>query len=269
MPKGVYARSEETKQKMKNRVVTKETRKKQSEAHIRRQATCGCACCRTKRGEYKRTKEHTNNQQASFLRHFQEDEVFRKKHEDDLRKAGHIGGKRANEIMKRRNPEKYYSDRHCAAILGGKATQKILEKRPDYQDLKRRRSLNGGIKASEINRKNKPYYWRGVAFDSNYERQIAQTILKEPAEGINCHVKVGNKIVDFSPKEDDKMFCGHLVEYHPWDRELTHEQYYHNRVKDIGNPNLILITGHTKTVLKIFKPEDKQIVMVNIEQPVV
>lgn len=111
----------------------------------------------------------------------------------------------------------------------------------------------GGLKSSEINRKNRPYIWNLVSFFSEEEMKCAKLILSEPKEGINCHVKVGSKIIDFFPQSYDRMYQGCFVEYHPWDRKRTFEEYKKERQIVIDNSNykgtkLILLVSDYKVV---------------------
>ena len=60
-------------------------------------------------------------------------------------------------------------------------------------------------------------------------------MLKKPIVVNNCHIKVGTKTIDFFPQKDDKMFQNKFVEYHPWDRKLTQEEYRKRRQEAINN----------------------------------
>lgn len=84
-------------------------------------------------------------------------------------------------------------------------------------------------KATLARRENSPYWFADVSFDSR-EEACAMKILCErfvitPIEGINCHIRVNGGEIDFRPTES--LF----IEYHPWDRKLSHEQYYNARRK--------------------------------------
>ena len=68
------------------------------------------------------------------------------------------------------------------------------------------------------------------------ERDFAKIILKIPLEDVNCHIKMGRKIVDFYPQSYDKMFQGKFVEFHPYDFEgRGYEEYYKKRRKVLDN----------------------------------
>jgi len=109
--------------------------------------------------------------------------------------------------MKKENPKKYH-------MIYSKAAQKRLEKI----------------------RKDSPFKWKNVGFLSKMERECAKLLLSSPKEGINCHVKVGRKIIDFFPTDNDLFFQNSFVEFHPWDWEgLTTQQYYENRKKVIDS----------------------------------
>ncbi|GAG30791.1 unnamed protein product, partial [marine sediment metagenome] len=93
-----------------------------------------------------------------------------------------------------------------------------------------------GKKAVEANRKNKPYIWKGVHFMSKLEMEFAKTILKKPIDGINCNIIMGSKTIDFFPQSYDKKYQNRFVEFHPWDRILTHKEYYDKR-REVLNQN--------------------------------
>jgi hypothetical protein len=103
----------------------------------------------------------------------------------------------------------------------------------------KRSCRKSGLMSIESQRKNKPYYWQGVPFMSGSERECAKLLLTKPIDGINCNVKINGHLIDFYPQDDDKMFQGKLVEFHPlcglWDGDLTYEEYYKNRRKIIDN----------------------------------
>ena len=92
-----------------------------------------------------------------------------------------------------------------------------------------------GVKSEKSRRENSPYIWEGVNFLSKMEMIVAKNILTKPIVGVNCHINVNGKIIDFFPQEDDKMFKGKFVEFHPWDRKLTQEEYKLKREEIIKN----------------------------------
>lgn len=128
---------------------------------------------------------------------------------DPERKIQKMGSKKSLEIQKENGTGLYKKDKELCSRAG-----KI-----------------GGPKSVESNRLNSPYIWEGVGFLSRQEMKVAQIILTKPILGINCHIKVDSKTIDFFPQENDKMFQGKLIEYHPWDRKLTTEEYYNKRRK--------------------------------------
>lgn len=86
----------------------------------------------------------------------------------------------------------------------------------------------GGPASQKARRENSPYWFMGVPFDSNGERQVAKKLHEltgfVPTEGTNCHFKVDGGEIDF-------LVNGVFIEYHPWDRKLSSEQYYEQRRK--------------------------------------
>ena len=69
-----------------------------------------------------------------------------------------------------------------------------------------------GLNSIKSQRENKPYYFHKVPFDSNFEREIGMNISYQLniklKEGINCHVIVGGKEIDF-------FIRGCFIEPHP------------------------------------------------------
>jgi len=118
-------------------------------------------------------------------------------------------------------------------------------------EVKKRMSLTRKEKGLAIKnlrnmRKNQPYWWMGVSFDSNEERQLAIWQLLNwgviPEEGVNCHIQVNGGELDFRP------FDWLFMEYHPWDRlGRSKEEYYQERralldKNGYKNCKLIIIT---------------------------
>lgn len=93
----------------------------------------------------------------------------------------------------------------------------------------------GGLKSVEVNRKNKPYVFNNIHFDSNKEREFAMNInfqYKKLGEGVNCHIKVGSKTIDFL-LEMFKCF----IEFHPYDMNgLSYKEYIRQR-REVLNAN--------------------------------
>lgn len=94
----------------------------------------------------------------------------------------------------------------------------------------RENGRKGALAATASRRKNAPFWFAGVPFDSSDEKQAMIVLCEKfniaPVEGVNCHVRVNGGEIDFKPVEN--LF----VEYHPWDRNgLSSEQYYNQRRK--------------------------------------
>jgi len=77
--------------------------------------------------------------------------------------------------------------------------------------------------------------WMGVGFLSEGEMKCAKKLLTKPIYGVNCHISIGNKTIDFFPQSTDKRYIGCFVEYHPWDYNLTAEEYKEKRKEVIRN----------------------------------
>jgi len=134
--------------------------------------------------------------------------------------------------------------------IGKLANKKWRERDPDgYHATRVRIGKLGGPKSAEAWRKGKPYVWRGVHFDSKSEREVAEKLLKKPVEGVNTQVKIGSKTIDFFL--EGKLF----VEYHPWERKITQEEYKKQRLEAIakskykGTP--LIIIKNIKEVEKV------------------
>ena len=63
----------------------------------------------------------------------------------------------------------------------------------------------GGLVSAKVRREKKPYYFHKIPFDSNFEREIGMNISYQLniklKEGLNCHVIVGGKEIDFFIKD--------------------------------------------------------------------
>jgi len=84
-------------------------------------------------------------------------------------------------------------------------------------------------------RNRKSYKFNNIYFDSNVEREFAMNIhyqQEKLVEGINCQVNVGRKFFDFLSR---KYKC--FIEFHPWDRKLTLQQYKKERRKALNENN--------------------------------
>jgi hypothetical protein len=115
------------------------------------------------------------------------------------------------------------------------AFKKWKEKNPENFLIHQSRA---GICSIKSIRKNKPYWFNGVPFDSKMERECAIKLLKmgflkHLIEGVTCHKTVGSKEFDFFNKIFNKEI---FIEYHPYDRKFSLQEYYKNR-KKILNEN--------------------------------
>jgi hypothetical protein len=182
--------------------------------------------------------------------------IFKKELEEKRIIGGKKGIKKTHFIIKEKRlkdqfyNEKYIMHRKKIAYLGGKTLQ---EKRKDNKKLDKKlrvsskinghkggtktHQLYGGkeqlewcskagkigwIKGQESIRKNKPYWFMGVPFASNSERNCAKLFHKYfgwiPKKKVNCHKKVGKCEYDF-------IILGKFVDFHP-------KSFYTNSIKD-------------------------------------
>lgn len=109
--------------------------------------------------------------------------------------------------------------------------KKLREEQQGFYNSKIRSKAGkmGNKIALEVRRKNWPYWYAGVPFDSEGERQTAKWLSTHfnfiPKEGKNCHIKVNGGEIDFRV---ENMF----IEYHPRDaNRLTKQEYYEARRK--------------------------------------
>lgn len=154
--------------------------------------------------------------------------------------------KETNRKWKEQNPDDYYAKKRLYAKL---MVETKKEKKKENPELSHMKSVQSGINSAESRRKNSPYLWDGVSFLSNEECKCAKLLLSKPIDGVNCNIKIGKKIIDFYPQQNDKLFQGKFVEFHPWDwNGLTENEYYKQRKKVIDNSEfknkeLIVITN--------------------------
>ena len=156
-------------------------------------------------------------------------------HEHCLKgKPAHNKGKKYEDYV---NPEKIDDYRRkLSNSRKGKTLEEIVGKK-NVKKVRDNFSIAGKKRYEERIRK-LPYYWNNVPFASNMELECAKTLLKEPVYGINCHIAIGNKIIDFFPREDDYLFNNCLVEFHPCPQHgdsRTIEEYYEERNNIIKN----------------------------------
>lgn len=153
--------------------------------------------------------------------------------------------KRTQREWRERDPEDYYAKKRSYAKLMLEAREKVKREDPiAYKEMYK----NAGRDAFQSILDNSPFYWDDVPFLSNLEREVARCILTRPIKGVNCNVHIGRKAIDFYPCWEDKMYQGCLVEYHPYDRDLTKEEYYKLRREIIDNSKykdleLVVITN--------------------------
>lgn len=102
-----------------------------------------------------------------------------------------------HKFMREKNPRQWFLLRSKIGKKGGK---------------------KGGLAAILSHRKNKPYHYYGVCFDSKPEVVIAKYLKKEfrihPRFNYNCQVRIGGKEFDFCVPSIDKPIL--FVEYHPY-----------------------------------------------------
>lgn len=163
--------------------------------------------------------------------------------------------KRTNREWKARDPEGYRAKKLEYARLMVEASERKKRDNPEEYYASRRKA---GKKAFKTIVAGQPYVWQNVHFMSNLEMECAKLILTKPIDGVNCNVNVSGKIIDFYPQEDDLMFQGKFVEYHPWDRRQTLEEYEEKRKQVIENSEykgteLIVITN-----LEVIKNGNKE-----------
>jgi len=106
-----------------------------------------------------------------------------------------------HKFSKERTPKKYFENLSKFSKSSGKS---------------------GGLASIKSRRKNFPYWFKGISFDSNGEREIAMNIYYQfnikLEERKNCHVRIGLKEYDF--------FVNNIfIEFHPWNMN-------HNSMKD-------------------------------------
>lgn len=89
----------------------------------------------------------------------------------------------------------------------------------------------GGAKSVESIRNNSPYIFKGIHFSNSLEREIGVNIYYQFGKlivGKNYQVKVGSLTYDF-------LINNTFIEFHPWDRRLTPEEYYSWRRENLDN----------------------------------
>ena len=153
------------------------------------------------------------------------------------RKGGRIGGKIGGKITAQKHPNQFREIGQIGGLITAQRHPNLARKRGKYvHKLYPNLANEMGKLSVEANRRKKPYIWKGVHFMSKSEMKIAKVLLNKPIEGINCHIKIDTKIIDFYPQSYDKMFQNCLVEYHPWDfKNRTTLKYRTERLSIINN----------------------------------
>lgn len=184
---------------------TEETRRRMSEAH---RGKCLSEETRRRMSEARKGETFSVDRRRKISDAKQK---FAREYPDKMLELARIGGRASvkkyggwfgyHKIYKEKNPHEYhkqYSERGIASIIS--------------------------------HREKYPYWFMGVPFDSEGEKQamilLCETFNIPPVEGVNCHIRVNGGEIDFRPVEN--LF----IEYHPHDWDgLTHDQYYDQRRK--------------------------------------
>lgn len=229
-----------------------------------------CEECGKEKWKYpswiKRSKIH-------FCSRLCQNRFYNRNHPEHQKKAGKLGGIKSQIVIKKKYGNK----------IAKLAYQKNLEKNPDLhrrgysglikahpnhfkqiqKDWKARDTIGylkqrskNGLKSIQIIRKNKPYWFAGVPFDSKSEMLIARYLVENKhiklIEGKNCHVKVGGIEIDF-------LVNGTFLEYHPIIKGLYKQnakEYYDSRRKildEAGYQNNKLIILENQNSIKLIQ----------------
>jgi hypothetical protein len=187
--------------------------------------------CRKKRTSFAYMKKHYPEKYYKMM----------KKAHKKINKMQPALGKRAGNLTKELHPGLYKKIGKMGADANRKNKvgffdlkwQRKIKKKINkmYPNLASERGKIGGPKAIITRRKNKPYHFKGVPFDSNAEREIAMNIHYQFGvdliEGVNCHKKVGNIEIDF--------YIGIFIEYHPYSGLYSADGYYEKRREVLDN----------------------------------
>lgn len=216
--------SEETRRKMSESHTgnrhTEETRRKLSEINKRENLSTET---RRRRSEASKRRHHPEEtrRKISESKKGEKNPWYGKHHSIETRR-------RLSESKKGKlNPMK---NKHPTEETRRKMSESNMNFARKYPDKAQERDRQGGLVSLATQRKNVPFWWYGVPFDSEEEKQAIIVLCEKfnikPIKGVNCHVRVNGGEIDFRPKED--LF----VEYHPYDwNGLTHDQYYEQRRK--------------------------------------
>jgi len=152
---------------------------------------------------------------------------------------------RTNREWKERDPEDYRAKKLEYARLMVEAAERKKKEHPEQYHSDH---IKAGLLSLRSNRDGQPFIWNDVHFMSNAELECAKLLLTKPIDGVNCNVAIGRKEIDFFPQAYDKLHQGKFVEYHPFDREKTEDEYYQARKQVIDNSKyngteLVVITN--------------------------
>ena len=151
-------------------------------------------------------------------------------HPDLAKRMGKIGGPIGGKIGGKRTQELHPN-------LMSKISKKYHREHPDFaKRIGKIGGPKGGQKSVESRINKSTFIWKGVHFMSQTEMECAKKILSKPIVGVNCHIKIGFKTIDFFPQQDDKMFQGKFVECHlcKWKWKPV-EEYKKDREEIIAN----------------------------------
>jgi len=158
--------------------------------------------------------------------------------------------KRTNREWRERDPKDYYTKKRSYTKKMLEVREKLKRENPQaYKEMYK----NAGLKSFQSILDNSPFYWDDVPFLSNLEREFARLILVKPVKGINCNIRIGRKVIDFYPCWEDKKFQGCMVEFHPYERHMTQEEYYQKRKSILENSGykgieLVVITNMKEVI---------------------
>lgn len=178
--------------------------------------------------------------------------------------AGKIGGKRTKELHP--NLARNLMKKNITNEMRAKTALKTLKKYDMFRkETKKFRELhpNFSLDNLEKRRKNFPFWYWKIPFDSNQEKEFCKLLVKykvitRPAKNKNCHIIISGKDVDFLISKK-KLF----IEYHPWDFNKNRNYYYERRrllnKNGYSNYSLIIIKSlkefHTRLLPLLLKKD--------------
>jgi ribosomal protein S14 len=171
-------------------------------------------------------------------------------------------GKRVQKIIneKRKDPEydDWYKNKcQKTGRVGGIKSQKNIKKRKkedkDYADSLEQSRKNGGLEGIRRKRKDSPYVFMGVPFDSPQEMECAKLLNKHfawiPKDGVNCHIQMDGGEIDFKIekeliKQKNDIFFEHHNYYNNYSKErrdiLDRNGYKKNKLFVFNNPKKLI-----------------------------